>query len=400
MFLIYNFSIRTYGLIIRIAALFNDKAGKWSTGRKNFFENLPELPKNPICWVHCASLGEFDMVLPVLRKLKEKNPNYYLVVTFFSPSGMEHYQKRKNPVDLALYLPLDTRRNAKRFMAYLKPELGIIVKYEFWNNHILEAKKNGAKLYSIGTLLRKNQHYFKFYGQFFRKTLALFDCFFTQNQNTIDLLNSIGIEKCVLTGDPRIDQVLQNKNHFVPNPKIETFLNGKKAIIIGSSWEEDETMLFPFILGNKNDTFIIAPHDISEKNIKRIEKNLEGLTQRYTDEQKNESPVLILNTIGHLNTAYHYGKYAYVGGGFSGKLHNILEPAVFGLPVIFGPKYDRFPEAQTFLEMGIGFSAQTTETLKDIEKKISNNLNELQIKTSSYIENQCGTDEKIISFII
>ncbi len=397
---LYNFSIQIYGLLIRIAALFNVKAKSWINGRKDFFKNLPELPKKPICWVHCASLGEFDMSLPVLRKLKEKNPDYYLVVTFFSPSGMNHYQKRNHPVDLALYLPLDSPKNAKKLMLYLKPEIGLIVKYEFWHNYILEAKKNGVKMYSIGTLLRKNQHYFKIYGGFFRKTLTLFDCFFTQNQNTIDLLKSIGIEKCILTGDPRIDQVLQNKKEFVPNPRIETFLQGRKALIIGSSWEDDEKILFPFIREKCDFPIIIAPHNINEENIRRIEKNLEGLTQRYTDASATESQVLILNTIGHLNTAYYYGNFAFIGGGFSGRLHNILEPAVFGLPVIFGPKYSRFPEAQTFIELGIGFSVQTTERLKVIDKSISENLNKIQLKTSSYVESQSGTDEKIISYLI
>jgi len=400
MHLLYNLSIKTYGFIIRIAALFNGKAKSWIKGRKDFFKNLPTLPDKPICWVHCASLGEFDMVLPVLRKLKEKNPDYFLVVTFFSPSGMNHYHKRNHPVDLVLYLPLDSPNNAKKFMSYLKPELGFIVKYEFWHNHILEAKKNGTKLYSIGTLFRHNQHYFKFYGGFFRKTLRLFDYFFTQNQNTIDPLKSIEIEKSVICGDPRIDQVLQNKKHFIPNPRIETFLKGRKALIIGSSWEDDEKVIFPFILEKHNYPVIIAPHDIREENIRRIEKNLSGITQRFTEEQNKESQVLILDTIGHLNTVYHYGNFAYVGGGFSGKLHNILEPAVFGLPVVFGPKHKRFPEAQAFIELGIGFSVQTKEDFKEIEKKIVESIDLLNTKTASYIESQHGIDEKIITHLI
>jgi 3-deoxy-D-manno-octulosonic-acid transferase len=400
MHLLYNLSIQVYGFLIRTAALFNTKANSWVNGRKEFFKNLPILPEKPICWVHCASLGEFDMALPVLRKLKEKNPKFYIVVTFFSPSGMNHYHKRNHPIDLALYLPLDSPKNARKLMRYLKPEIGIIVKYEFWHNHILEAKRNGTKLYSIGTLLRQNQHFFKFYGGFFRKTLRLFDWFFTQNQNTIDLLKSIEIDNCILTGDPRIDQVIQNKKHFVPDLRIESFLDGRKALIVGSSWEDDEKILFPFIRKQKNYPIIIAPHDISEENIRRIEKNLEGLTQRYTDEKNKVCNILIINTIGHLNTAYHYGNFAYVGGGYSGKLHNILEPAAFGLPVIFGPKYSRFPEAIAFIELGIGFSVKTTVALMAIENEIIENLDSLHLKTSTYIESQNGTDEKIIGHLI
>jgi 3-deoxy-D-manno-octulosonic-acid transferase len=394
---LYNLGIQAYGLLIRIAALFNEKARKWIDGRHNFFKNLPGLPQKPICWVHCASLGEFDMVLPVLRKIKEKKPEYYLVVTFFSPSGMEHYQKRQHPIDLALYLPLDTSKNAKRFMNYLKPEIGIIVKYEFWHNHIFEAKKNGSKLFSVGTILRENQHYFKKYGGFFRKTLMLIDCFFTQNENTIELLSAIGIKQSVLTGDPRFDQVIQNKKQFTPNSRIEMFLKGRKALIIGSSWKTDEKILFPYILKNTELAVIIAPHEIGEANISRIEKSLYGLTQRYTEENSNDKNILILNTIGNLNSAYHYGSYAYVGGGFSGRLHNILEPAVFGLPVIFGPYHNRFPEAQAFISNGIGFSVSTTEEIHKISEMIFENNNMLRVKAESYVEGQSGTDEKIIS---
>jgi 3-deoxy-D-manno-octulosonic-acid transferase len=201
----------------------------------------------------------------------------------------------------------------------------------------------------------------------------------------------------MITGDPRIDQVIQNRKQFKPNLRIESFLQGRKAFIIGSSWKADEKIIFPYLIQNTELPVIIAPHDIGEENLKRIEKSLNGLTQRYSEENSNNTNILILNTIGHLNTAYQYCDFAYVGGGFSGKLHNILEPAVFGLPVMFGPHHNRFPEAQAFIDNGFGFALRNTEEVSEISKMIFKNNNVLRIKAESYIESQSGTDEKIIS---
>jgi 3-deoxy-D-manno-octulosonic-acid transferase len=399
MHFLYNLAINLYGGSIWIASFFNLKAQKWIKGRKDFFKNLPELPDKEIYWFHCASLGEFDMGLPVMRELKRRNPDCYLVVTFFSPSGFDHYNKRDHQVDLALHLPLDTKRNAVKFLDYLKPSKAFFVKYEFWINYLLISKQKGTKLYSICTILRQNQRFFKWYGSFFRNSLRLFDHFYVQDNQTHQLLNSIGIAHCSICGDTRFDQVLTTKIKNHNNPRIEQFLEGKKAFIIGSSWEIDEKLLFNFIKKNRVEPLIIAPHNISEENIVRIERSFEGMTQRYTEPNQSDKNILIINTIGHLSSAYKYASIAYVGGGFTGKLHNILEPAVYGLPILFGPRYHRFPEAEQFISSGIAFSIDDEQSLTLVYNRIISQLDEINAKALSLVSAQSGAAAKIVNHL-
>ena len=334
---LYNFAIRLYGIAIFIFSFFNKKAKSWIKGRKNWRKQLENLPQNVI-WFHCASLGEFDQGLPVMKEMKLNYTNHFLLVTFFSPSGMEHYSKRNHCVDLAIYLPLDTRQNAIDFIKLTHPKIGIFVKYEFWANYILVAKKQNIKLVSIATILRKNQIYFKAYGSFFRSILQSIDYFFVQNDATKTLLNSIEIENIEVVGDTRFDNVLANKRNFEfkledssTKPSVfHDFLNGKKAIIFGSSWQPEEAILEETLSFLKNEKIILAPHDVSESNVARLAKIFGNNSVRFTQFEKyNQQSILILDTIGHLSTAYYFGKVAFVGGGFTGQLHNILEPAVF-----------------------------------------------------------------------
>ncbi|MEY3198341.1 MAG: hypothetical protein RJA13_299, partial [Bacteroidota bacterium] len=357
MHLLYTIAVLAYASALRVASLFHPKAKKWVLGRENYFKKLPKINASKVIWFHCASLGEFDMALPAMHLLKEKQPDCFLLVTFFSPSGMEYYQKRKNSVDLAIYLPIDTPINAKRFIQHFHPEKAFFVKYEFWSNYIFEAKKQHIQVFSLSCLFRKDQRFFKWYGSFFRKTLHAIDFFYTQDEASGLLLKSIGISNYICVGDTRYDRVIENKLLLENNERISTFLMGEKAIILGSTWPKDELFLIPFILKNPQQKFILAPHTINEKHIVSIEKLLHGRTSRYTETGNNQ--VLLLNTIGHLASAYAYGKIAYVGGGFTGKLHNILEPSVFGLPVLFGPKFKKFPEASRFIEHGTGFTIST-----------------------------------------
>lgn len=396
---LYNLGIKSYELAIRATAAFNPKAKAWVDGRKDFFENLPNVESKNVVWFHCASLGEFDMALPVMNLIKERHPGIFLLVTFFSPSGMEHYHKRKHSVDLAIYLPSDTPSNAKRFIAHFHPDKVFFVKYEFWTNYINEAKENNVQVFSLCSLFRDDQRFFKWYGTFFRDTLRMVDYFYTQNETSTLLLADIGIINCVTSGDTRFDRVLENKAQLVPNPKLEQFLNGEKAIIIGSSWPEDEKILLPVILKNPNRKFIIAPHNIDENHIASIESQLKGLTCRFTDENYGNSRILILNTIGHLASAYSYGSIAYVGGGFSGKLHNILEPAVFGLPVIFGPRYRRFPEASHFIHAEIGYSVNSSDQLEKIINQLESNLKEVSEKTETFVVKHAGASKKILDHL-
>lgn len=405
MSVLYNLGIRGYYFIILLASFFNEKAKEWIIGRKNVFKSVPDIKGRTVYWFHCASLGEFDQALPVMNAFKEKNPNIFILVTFFSPSGYMNYQKRKHQVDFACYLPIDTRKNARKFIKNFHPEKVFIVKYEFWANFIFELKNNKIPTYSISTILRPNQIYFKWYGTFFREILRSIDYFFVQTEETCTLLKRIGINSFMLSGDTRYDRVIENKNQLQKNELIAQFVGDNKAFIIGSSWPNDEEILLPFVNNiSKSKKIIIAPHDIQLKHIEAIISKLKVNFVLYSDLEKggkkSDVNVLILNTIGHLANAYNYGDIAYVGGGFSGNLHNILEPAVFGLPIIFGPKHSKFPEASIFINKKVGFEIQDLNELEIIYQKINNDLLSLKKNTEKIVIENTGASEKIISEIM
>ncbi len=401
MHLFYTISIYLYGIGIRIASLFNPKAKEWLRGRKNFFRKLPTLDAKPVYWFHCASLGEFDQGLPVMNKLKELHPDIFLLVTFFSPSGYLNYHKRQHSADFVCYLPLDTPRNATRFIDHFKPEKVFFIKYEFWGNYILKAHTQGSKLYSIAAIFRPDHRFFKWYGGFFRKLLVHFEHLYVQNQQSVKLLKSIGINQVSISGDTRFDRVIENKQNLKPNELIELFLGREKALVLGSSWPVDEEMIIPLINSGKiKGKLIIAPHDVSEKHILEIEQRLNVKHRRYTTLDLNqdikEIQVLIIDTVGQLANAYAYGQIAYVGGGFTGKLHNILEPAVFGLPVLFGPKHERFPEAEMYIREGIGFTVSNRESFLVRYDAILKDIVALSEKTVAFVESNAGATDKII----
>ena len=404
MHLLYNISIQLYGSILKIASLFNPKAKFWIEGRKDFFLKLPIITSQNVYWFHCASLGEFDQALPVMNILKEEDSTIFIVVTFFSPSGYLHYQKREHKADYVCYLPLDTPSNSKKFIAHFQPKKAFFVKYEFWANYIFEAKNNNCKLYSISSIFRKDHRFFKKNASFFRSLLFQFDHLFIQNKESGVLLESIGITNYTITGDTRFDRVIENKKNVKPNIVTSNFLKEKKAFIIGSSWPKDEDIILP-IINNSNlgDIFIIAPHSIDQNHLDQIIKQITIPYVLYSELEKgkkyNEERVLILNTIGNLANAYAYGNFAYVGGGFSGSLHNILEPAVFGLPVIFGPKHSRFPEGEMFIKNGIGFSVKDEIQLRSSISKINSQKELLKEKTIAFVESQKGASIKIIDYL-
>lgn len=401
---IYTLGIRCYALFLNLAFLFHPKAREWVRGRRNFFKGLPIVNSRKIYWFHCASLGEFDQGLPVMNQFKKENPDLFLLVTFFSPSGFMHYNKRKHCVDYACYLPIDTPSNASRFLEHFRPEKAFFVKYEFWANYIFEAKNRGIELYSISALFRPEHRFFTKSAQFFPTVLKQFDFFFVQNELSAKLLESIGIDRWMVTGDTRYDRVVENKNQLESNSKIEKFLDGEKAVILGSTWPADESVFYPLIqqqkLGSK---IIIAPHSISAQHIQEISRSLNQDSFCYSEMDSILHPekysVLILDTIGHLSHAYNYGKIAYVGGGFSGNLHNILEPAVFGLPVIFGPKFSRFPEASLFIEKEIGFSVKDTDSFLKEFHKVLGQISEIKTRAEDFIYSNLGASKKIVAFV-
>lgn len=399
--LIYTLGIWFYGLMLRIAQFFNPKAKSWIDGRKDFWQRLPEIKDQDVYWFHCASLGEFDQGLPLMDRLKEEDPDIFLLVTFFSPSGFEHYHKRKHRADYVCYLPLDTKSNARKFIRHFRPSHVFFVKYEFWANYISEAKQSGAKVYSVSALFRKDHRFFKWYGGQFRVTLRMIDYFFVQNQSSLQLLESIGINHATLCGDTRFDRVIENRRNVQPDELIERFLQGRKAFVVGSSWPEDEDLLENLIQAKSPEIpVIIAPHDISENHLQQIERRFGEAMVRYSawNGEKGKD-ILLIDSIGKLANAYSYGRIAYVGGGFSGGLHNILEPAVFGLPIIFGPKHKRFPEAQAFIDAGAGFSVSGQEELDHAWKFILSDEAELSKRTKALVEESTGASERIMAFL-
>ena len=405
MLFLYNTLLSIFLPILNLISVFNPKLRLGIEGRKKWKSTLDEIPKSKtVIWFHCASLGEFDQGLPLINLIKSKNPSFQIVVTFFSPSGYLHYQKRKNPVDYAFYLPFDKLSNAKEFLSLLNPKMGFFVKYEFWPNFLNEAKNQNVPIFSVATILRPNQIYFKWYGGLFRNALKNVDYFFVQNGETAELLDRLGIHNHEIIGDTRFDRVLENKKLFEQtNCNLEfdifdRFLGNEKALIFGSSWSPEEQILFSFIAENKSQKVILAPHNVSKSNIESLQNKLGKNAVRFTSFENDftNQQVLILDTIGHLSTAYSFGKVAFVGGGFSGSLHNILEPAVFGLPVFFGPKHQKFPEANEFMNRGIGFEIGSYQEFKIKLNEIESELISLSKKTIEFVESQRGASEKII----
>lgn len=381
--LVYHLSIRAYAFAIRIAALWNPKAKKWIKGRRAVWDALSNWqPKEEkVYWFHCASLGEFEQGRPIIEELKNQE-SCTVVITFFSPSG---YEIRKNYelADLVVYLPKETKHNVTRFLEIVRPTTVFFIKYEFWATYIEESKKLGAKIYSIAATFRKNQLFFKWYGGFMRKVLRNFDEIFTQDKHSSELLSTIGITT-IIAGDTRYDRVLRNASNVSSIPLIEDFIGNSKVFVIGSSWREDDEVLKETLQQlSQAWKVIIAPHEIGETRILDLRQKFGKKTILYSELQagkKDDAEHLIIDNIGMLMNIYQYADIAYVGGAFGKGLHNILEPAAFNTPVIFGANYQKFREASLFIEAGIGFSVknsseclQTFQHLStvDLSEKIS-----------------------------
>lgn len=356
----YDIVLAFYHLFIRIAALFNTKAKLWVIGRKGVFEKLSDefAQKDDVAWFHCASLGEFEQGRPVMEKFKVDNPNSKILLTFFSPSG---YEIRKNYelADCVCYLPRDSRKNAEKLLEFVCPRVVFFVKYEFWAHYINAIYQKGIPLYLISGVFREDHVFFKWYGGFFKNLLKGFSFFFLQNQLSKDILNKAGFDNCMVTGDTRFDRVNDTARTVKEISAIRTFKAKNSLFIAGSTWAADENVLLPYINEVNNDLkFIIAPHEIKEENIKRIKGNLKVETILFSeanDANISDAKVLIVDNIGMLSSLYQYGDIAYIGGAFGKNVHNVLEAAVFGMPVIFGPNYHKFKEAVDLVEIGGAF---------------------------------------------
>ncbi|WP_417942487.1 3-deoxy-D-manno-octulosonic acid transferase [Flavobacterium sp. RS13.1] len=408
MLFLYNLLLIITGFFLKIAALFSPKMKLFIDGRKNVFTLLKEKisAEDKTIWFHSASLGEYEQGLPVIEKIKEKYPAHKIIVTFFSPSGYE-VRKNNNVADITIYLPLDTKSNAKKFLKLVHPELVFFIKYEFWLNYLNELKKLKTPTYLISGIFRDNQIFFKWYGGFYRKALKNFTYFFVQNKNSKVNIESIGLHNVIVSGDTRFDRVnaiLERDNSL---EFIEAFKNNQPTIIIGSSWPKDETIVTEYINQASEDVkFIIAPHNIKAEQIENLKSKISKKTILFSQkENKNlaDYSVFIIDTIGLLTKIYSYGTIAYVGGGFGNPgIHNILEPATFGIPIVIGPNYSKFAEAIELVNLGGCIVISDKEELKQIFDRLLSDKNLYNKKAEicrSYIENNKGATNAIINTI-
>ncbi|WP_194766699.1 3-deoxy-D-manno-octulosonic acid transferase [Tamlana sp. I1] len=396
-------------MALSLGALFNDKLKKGVEGRKNTFKILEEnlKPSDKTLWFHCASLGEYEQGLPVFQALRSHYKNHKIVLSFFSPSG---YEIRKNtPIaDVVVYLPLDTNKNAKRFLNLVNPELSIFVKYDIWPNILNELKRRKGRAILISAAFRKNQSYFKFYGTSLRRALFAFEHIFTQNEASKTLLKSINYNNVTVSGDTRYDRVSSQLNIDNTLDFIEAFKNNKLCIVAGSTWPEGETLLINYINKNasKDVKFIIAPHNIKATQIKNIQNQISSKTVLFSEKENKplaESKVFIVDTIGILSKIYNYADIAYVGGALgSTGLHNTLEPAVFGIPIIIGNRYDKFPEASALIENGGMFSISNQNEFDSILNELIENSDKRMTagsKNEAFIKKNKGAVVQILNYL-
>ena len=379
MLFLYNLILLFASQLVKLLALFNPKMKLFVDGRKGVFEKIREKinPTDKTIWFHAASLGEYEQGLPVIEQIKIKYPEHKIVVTFFSPSGYE-VRKNNTVADLTIYLPLDTKHNAQLFVELVHPEMVFFIKYEFWPNYLNELKKRTIKTYLISGIFRENQAFFKGYGGFYRNALNTFDYFFVQNENSKKLLQSIGFTNVKISGDTRFDRVVSILERDNSLDFIEQFKDQKTTIVIGSSWLKDESLLVNYINSASADLkFIIAPHNIHKPEIDKLQTLITKKTILFSEKENqnlNEFQVFIIDTIGILTKIYSYADIAYVGGGF-GKpgVHNILEPATFGVPIVIGPNYSHFAEATALVHQGGCVSISNQKELNEaLDNLISN----------------------------
>lgn len=405
-----------YFLFIRIAALCGHaKARALVRGNKSVKVNGERLEVNGVpvpqhaVWIHAASVGEFEQARPLIERLRHEQPKRKIVVTFFSPSG---YEARKDyqEADAVLYLPFATRRNAKRFIEALQPEMAIFVKYEFWPAYLRELKKRGIKTYSISSIFRPTQRFFHWYGKVSLNLLHCFTHLFVQDEASRRLLAEHGVHECSVAGDTRFDRVgeIMSKGLSIDDPRIRPIADFtrdcQRVLIAGSTWPEDEELLEQYMAhaeysGTK---LILVPHEIDEKHLHDIFQRFKGRFVRYsraTQTSLIHANVLVMDTMGLLSSVYRFGQAAYIGGGFGAGIHNTIEAAVYGLPVIFGPNYHHFREAQGLIDAGAARSIKNYKQLEDALDTALENYQELGAKAAAYVQDEIGATEKIFNKI-
>ncbi|MDX6188980.1 glycosyltransferase N-terminal domain-containing protein [Flavobacterium sp. Fl-318] len=408
MLFLYNLVVYLATFFLKIVSLFSPKIKLFTEGRKNVFTILEEKikPTDRTIWFHAASLGEYEQGLPVIEKIKEKYPSHKIIVTFFSPSGYE-VRKNNTVADVTLYLPLDTKSNAKRFLKLAHPELVFFIKYEFWLNYLKELKENKTPTYLVSGIFRDSQMFFKWYGGFYREALKTFTYFFVQNQSSKEKIEALGFHNVIVSGDTRFDRVnaiLERDNTL---DFIENFKNNQTTIVIGSSWPKDEALLAEYInQAPENVKFIIAPHNIKADQIASLTAQITKSAVLYSEKENSDLPtynVFIIDTIGLLTKIYSYGTIAYVGGGFGNPgIHNILEPATFGIPIVIGPNYANFAEAVQLVTLGGCTVINNKEELKqNLDRLISDETyykEKAQI-CKSFIQDNKGATNSVMEIV-
>lgn len=377
-------------------------------GRSNQFDRMQQqLQGNtaPVAWFHCASLGEFEQGRPVIEAFREEYPGYKVVLTFFSPSG---YEIRKNyaGADYIFYLPLDSHSNANRFLDIVQPKLAVFVKYEFWHYYLQALQQRAIPVLSISAIFRSDQVFFKPYGYFYRDMLRRFTHIYTQNQTSLQLLQGIGIAQASIAGDTRFDRVLQTAASVKAIPLVETFAQKQPVFMIGSSWPADIDVLLPLIQQYRQHIkFIIAPHEIHESGISQLMQQLGEGAIRFSQADAADMArysVLVIDNIGMLSSLYSYGTYAYIGGAFGKGLHNTLEAAVFGLPLFFGPKFDKFQEARDLVRLGCAFPVQDAAGLLAAFGQVYQSpelYHRITTREKQYVQEQAGATDQIMKDI-
>ena len=418
--ILYNLFLLLYSFGVRLIAVWNPKAKKWLQGRRNIFNTInAQLPAAgcQLVWMHCASLGEFEQGRPLLEALKIDNPQQKIVLTFFSPSGYEVMKDYKG-ADHVFYLPMDSPENAKRFLDAINPSLVLWVKYEYWFYYLSEIKRRNIPTILISGIFRHSQPFFKWYGGIWKKMLETFTHFFVQNQQSKSLLATIGFtENVTINGDTRFDRVLEIAANFTAVPHIAAFCGDSPVIVAGSTWEEDEIELLHFVNVHQHIKFIIAPHEIDKLNLKDVKDEFPNSifysdliaqqtinnTHGTADSKPTTPHILIIDNIGMLSCLYHYATVTYIGGGFGADgVHNVLEAAVYGKPVVFGPVYEKFDEAVGLIDAGGAISIDGPVKLETVLNNLLNDEPERKKRgeaASNFVNENAGASKKIIEFI-
>lgn len=400
--LLYNIGIQIFVLLVRIASLRNQKAKKWLRGRKGLLKKIQKEVEGSenLVWVHCASLGEFEQGRPLIEEIKLKYPEKKVLLTFYSPSGYE-VQHAYNKADFVYYMPNDSRRNAKRFIKYIKPTVVFFVKYEYWYNYLTQLQKNEIPVYFVSAIFRPQQRFFKRDG-WYRKMLSKPTHFFVQNQVSADLLESVNIKNYTITGDTRFDRVAHILENVKPMPLVETFINNKDVIVAGSTWKAEEAILNQYLRTRPMLKVILVPHEVDEATIQRILTLFGSKAICYskaTQRNVTDKQVLVVDSYGLLTSLYQYGKIAFIGGGFGVGIHNVLEPATFGMPILFGTNYEKFKEATDLVEQNCAFPVANIEEFNTVVNHLLGNnqvVMNIAERTAAYVRKNVGATRKIL----